>query len=132
MFIATSRQAEAQSNLGIIAKLQQTYQLKYIGKYYANSNFQMGQGSSGGTCGNDENSQQNELGFRVSQCSRLRYTYSTPNGPNPGINQTIGEAKNYGHATRYIYPKCGSADEWTISRNRNLNNSDKVMVNCNQ
>ena len=94
VFIATSRQAEAQSNLGIIAKLQQTYQLKYIGKYYANSNFKMGQGSSDGTCGNNENSQQNELGFRVSQCSKLRYTYYTPNGPNPPSNATIiGEAK---------------------------------------
>ena len=40
LFITSSRQAEAQSNLGIIASLQQTHQLK-DGGYYT-TNFKVG------------------------------------------------------------------------------------------
>ena len=119
LFIATSRQAEAQSNLGIIATLQQTYQLKYDGKHFTDS-FNMGQGG-GGSC--QDANQKNELGFRVVDCGKLRYTYNAA---------TFGSAKNDGaNNSLLIYPGCtGSADEWSITKERVLTNTDKIIEKC--
>ena len=105
LYIATSRQAEAHANLGLIASLQQTYQLKHNGKYYDNSSFQMGLGG-GGTCSDTVSSKQNNLGFRVSDCERLRYTYSVG-------GDGAGTATNDGSdSSRYIYPDCAQTDTW--------------------
>ena len=123
LFIASSRQAEAQSNLGIIASLQQTYQLKHDGNY-SNSLSNMGMGISGGQCGLAVES--NELGFRVINCSKLRYTYSS--GSSGG-----GEAENDGSQLLKIYPgTCsgGSTDNWSINDKRELTNSPDIISTC--
>ena len=121
LFIATARQAEAQSNLGIIASLQQTYQLKYNGNYF-DTNFDMGKGKAGGDC-LDAN-QKNELGFRVVNCRKLRYTY------NP-TSSGGGEAENDGNQVLKIYPNCsGSIDKWSITDGRVLKNNSNIIEAC--
>ena len=122
VFIAKARQSEASVNLGIIAKLQQSYYNEY-GKYYNESSFKMGTGG-GGSCpsaGDDAN----ELGFRTIKCSKLRYTYTSRSGGGGG-------AKNDGSDdSLLIYPGCSNQiDEWHINIERDLTNHQKVIKKC--
>ncbi len=122
LFIASSRQAEAQANLGIIASLQQTYQLKYD-QYYTTT-FDLGKGAAVGDCTTDANTK-NGLGFRVVNCAKLRYTYSPTNGG--------GEAENDGSQLLKIYPgtcSSGSTDQWSIDDKRELTNSPNIISTC--
>ena len=122
VFIAKARQSEASINLGIIAKLQQSYYNEY-GKYYNESSFKMGKGGGGGSC---PTTNVNELGFRTIKCSKLRYTYTSRSGGGGG-------AINDGLTTNHIYPGCsgaGKVDEWHISIERDLTNHQNVIKKC--
>lgn len=121
LFVASSRQAEAQANLGIIASLQQSYQLKYDGNYYAG--FNMGRGASGDCT---DATQKNLLGFRVIDCTKLRYSYA-PNSSDGG-----GAAINDGSKPHLlIYPKCtGSTDDWAIDDKRTLYHNNNIIEGC--
>ena len=114
-FIARSRQAEAINNLGVIHKLQQSYNLKYSGfgadsVYHAG--LKMGLGGIGGTCGDGSAGTKNTLGFRVEDCDKLRYTYSTISTGGGGGG---GMADNNNHAGRQIYPNCSETPAGGIS-----------------
>ena len=106
-FIARSRQAEAINNLGIIHKLQKSYNLRYSGfgaDGVYHGGLKMGLGGIGGTCGSGLAGTRNTLGFRVEDCDKLRYTYSTiftTGGYGGG-----GQADNNNPAGRQIYPNC--------------------------
>lgn len=120
LFIASSRQAEANANLGIIATLQQSYQLKFDGQYFDSLNM----GGSASPCSDDE--QKNPLGFRAVSCDDLRYKYTTSS-----TNKGGGSAKNDGSiSTKYIYPGCTETDEWTITEQRQLENKVPVIQKC--
>ena len=124
LFIASSRQAEAQSNLGIIATLQQTYSLRH-GRYCCGTTFNMGKGTGSSDCGAGSAKETNELGFRVVDCTALRYGYQPSGGG--------GEAENDGNqgAAKQIFPGCsGSADKWTITAARELTNNPNVINYC--
>ena len=123
LFIASSRQAEAQTNLGIIATLQQSYQLRFHGTHH--SGLDMGGKDKCDTDDTDE--QLNQLGFRVVDCAALRYNYASTSSGG-------GEAENEKtlFPSKHIYPNCGSADEWTISVTRKLTNSTSVIASCHQ
>ena len=124
LFIARSRQAEAHANLGIIASLQQTYQLS--SGTPSTDEFNVGRGASSGSCGAGSMHEGNALGFRVIDCGKLRYTYTV----NSGI---FGRALSEGTAGKEIYPNCpGSNDEWTINRQRTLNNSQNIITVCHK
>ena len=100
IFIARSRQAEASANLGVIHKLQKSVQgFGADGVYHGG--LMMGLGNSGGTCSDDSAGTKNSLGFRVEDCDKLRYTYSSAGGG--------GHAVNNNPAGRQIYPNCASS-----------------------
>ncbi len=124
LFVARSRMSEAKTNLGIIATLQQSYLAEYqkYGKIGPE-----GMGSNGtpqcddGAPGEDR---ENELGFRVTDCSRLRYLYmadSSAGGAN--ANSGINE----------IYPDCTEeSDFWTIDVKRDLSHGSSAIKICHQ
>lgn len=111
VFIARSRQAEAVHNLGIVDKLQKAYHLREQG--FGNDGrwhlgMIMGLGAPTGTCSDSAQGTKNTLGFRVEDCNKLRYTYST--------SGAFSNANNQGPAGRYIYPDCGGEwDNWRIN-----------------
>ena len=114
VFIARGRQGEAIQNLGVIHKLQNSYNLYYEGfgkdgVYYVNP--LIGEAFSGGSVKCAPTDLKNELGFRVEDCTRLRYLYSSGTDADSAMNDASGQHK--------IYPdfSCtGSADMWAIYR----------------
>ena len=129
VFIAKARQGEAHFNLDLVAKLQQTYFNQYQ-KYYQNadgSKFNMGGGGDSGSCTGD--SAANELGFRVTDCAKLRYSYSAKTAGGGG------RAINDGSTTKDIYPGCTGTtfkDEWLITIKRDLTNPQNVIKECQE
>ena len=113
LFVARSRMAEAKANLGIIATLQQSYFAEY--QTYVNMP------PMGGKTGNCGAAEKNELGFRVTDCSRLLYIYDSG-----GI--FTATAKN--EAPREIYPGCTEADIWTIDQKRTLTHTNSAIKRC--
>ena len=130
VFIAKARQGEAHFNLDLVAKLQQTYFNPYQ-KYHQNtdgSKFNMGGGGDSGSCpaSGDE---VNELGFRVTDCAKLRYSYSAKTAGGGG------RAINDGSTTKDIYPGCTGTtfkDEWLITIKRDLTNPQNVIKKCQE
>ena len=114
LFITKGRQAEAIQNLANIHSLQKSYSLRMQGLGHGDniyhSGLSMGNGDGSGTCNSSATSKQNTLGFRVEDCSRLRYTYSTD------AWTTDDKATNSG-SSNPIYPDCtgaGKVDTWTM------------------
>ena len=125
VFQAKSRQAEAKINLGFIAGLQQTYKAEFEKYYHDTTKFKVGGGGDGGHC-NAVAGEHNELGFRVTDCSELRYTYSSTDLSGGGRAYNDGITKD-------IYPGCTGAtkiDEWRIDNSRNLNHRANVIKLC--
>lgn len=122
VFVARSRQSEAAVNLGLIAKLQQSYYLRY-GEY--NDDLEMGT-PGGGDC--SATAVVNDLGFRTGKCEKLRYTYKS-DAPAGG-----GNAENTGGDTSLlIYPGCGSkTDKWEINEDHELTNPTDVIKSCQE
>ena len=123
-FVARSRMAEAISNLAIINSLQKSYNLRYmslgdgkddvwwgLGGGAAGTDI-MGNGESTVKC-DDPAHVKNQLGFRVEECERLRYTYKTHGADK---DEAINE-----NSVLLIYPDtdcqgAGSTDQWFIHR----------------
>lgn len=130
LFIATARQAEAHANLGIIASLQQSYHLEYS-EYHEGLN--MGGGQASAKCGQTSIAElKNTLGFRSTNCNKLRYTYESKRSSS--ANDT---AKNDGTtpSERLIYPNCtGKKDQWVIGKGRDLEHhaTENVIKQCHQ
>ncbi len=127
-FIARGRQSEAHANLGIIATLQQSYKLEY-NKYH--DGLGMGMGHPRARCKPGEVRQKlNTLGFRVTDCESLRYTYATFAGdPSPNDYATSAAGNRDPHRFGnpgfqaepwYIYPNCREGESWIISKDRKL------------
>ena len=131
LFIATSRQAEAHANLGIIASLQQSYHLEYNRHH---SGMEMGGGHTDRNCDDtiDGTGQRNHLGFRVTKCDKLRYTYKS--------SASQDTANNDGTVPSHlIYPNCedtdgGTADIWRMSKDRELtqNTDENIIKQCDK
>ena len=132
-FIARSRQAEAMHNLGNIDALQKSFRLRKQGFGIDNSwhnGLNMGLGGSSGDCSDSGSGTKNDLGFRVDDCNKLRYTYATTGG-------ATSTAKNDGHdGNLLIYPSCNNeADEWTIrhiNAGAKLANGEDIVSKCDQ
>ena len=127
-FIAKSRMAEAAHNLAIIDKLQMTYHthfqmLNQDDVWYDKG--LMGQGSCSGSA------KKNKLGFRVEDCTKLRYYYTAGGS---GGDEALNEAGRH----HKIYPACSGAgvdDEWKIHRktvtgNYKLEHTKDVVEQC--
>ncbi len=128
LFIATSRQAEAQANLGIIATLQQSYHLEYNTHH---SSMIMGNGNTTNNCTNTGASKQNQLGFRSTKCEELRYTYTSSDSGDDLAENDGTHPLQSGHL---IYPRCaGSTDTWKMSKDRELTNvAGGIIKQCHE
>ena len=107
-FVAKSRQSEAKTNLGHIAMLQDAFRVEY--ERYEELN-PIGDLTS---CPGDS---KNELGFRPSDCTKLRYKYEVN-----GVSSTVfaGTAHADTTSTNNIYPGCTKEDRWQIDQVRTL------------
>ncbi len=135
-FIARGRQAEAHANLGIIASLQQSYKLEY-NKYHGSPDpdfMEMGMGHPKKKCEPTSSYQKiNTLGFRVTDCEKLRYTYTSRSAKdtawNSGSNGLFGTT-GYRAERSYIYPNCKKDDGARISKDRVLEHDTDVIEKC--
>lgn len=137
-FVAKGRMAEAIHNLGVIKSLHKSYTLKYqmFGQDDVVYNgLLMGNGTSNNHCGQPH--LKNKLGFRVEDCTNLRYDYLAHRGniqglvvaainlPTPNVSilqaainasSSYATAVNNGVGTHKIYPGCtGSGDGWLLT-----------------
>ena len=111
-FVAKSRQSEAKTMLADIAMLQDAY--KVVNEKYIGLN-----AIGGDACPGDES---NALGFRPSDCTKLRYVYNSDttfvavahsDPTQPGIDP--------------IYPGCTESDRWQIDETRTLKVGDSPL-----
>ena len=122
-FVARSRQAEAKENLGTMYKLQEAY-------YYHTASLGTAKyhpvgivyGGATGKCGSSQAEGGNLLGFRLNDCSKSRYTYTT--------FTTYDGAAGGTAAPFFIYPDCVERDEWNMSRAGSLQNQQDVVSLC--
>ena len=123
-FVAKSRQAEAKLNLKAIADLQESF--KYEEGKYNKLDKSKGVGAFGSTdrCRTGTNGEQmkNMLGFRPTNCKKLRYGYWWTKG---------GPAEAYAESTtkegRLIYTGCKKTDKWTLTtKTKEIEHKDKV------
>ena len=113
-FIARSRMAEATANLGILATLAQSYKIEYSTTAPV---VNMGKGNC------NPNNLNNALGFRVVDCTTLRYSYYGSSFPT--ANSSDSE----------IYPGCSGAtypnqDMWSINEQRHLQHVRSALTVC--
>ena len=125
VFVAKSRMAEAIHNLGVIDRLQKSYNLHFqmLGSdgVWWNAGL-IGRNSANSECADNTAQLKNKLGFRVEDCSRLRYFYTGGSSTDTAKNTAGGGAGNY-----RIYPGCNSGDdEWKIHRVISSSGSTKM------
>ena len=131
VFIARGRQGEAVQNLGVIVKLQRAFRLRHQGLgddrlYHVGMSMGLGAPGSGGTCADDATGTKNTLGFRVPDCDRLRYTYTSIMLP-----AVVGFAASEGVGNRLIYPNCtGITDSWIVDEGGRLTNTMDIVQSC--
>ena len=133
-FVARARMAEATHNLGVIQSLQKSYILHQ--EMLGNDGRPwccrlMGRGYQGaGWCGSAD--LKNKLGFRVEDCTKLRYScwsgdtvvlnglinaYLGASLPVGATNEPSSVAHNNGEGVHRIYPGChgiGKHDAWSV------------------
>ena len=135
-FIARSRMAEAINNLAVIDRLQKSYNLRHMslgdGKddvWWTSSSGDIIMGMGGATAQCDPANLKNGLGFRVEDCTKLRYLYKTSGAASD-------EAENQGNSPQglAIYPGCGTGvDTWVNHRNTGsskLEHKDDIIEYC--
>ena len=123
-FVARTRQAEAKNNLGLLNTLNEAYYLSTAHKakmhWYEH---RMDYGAAGHRCGSSLREGGNTLGFRLTDCSKARYSYSVLN-PADGRGAYFGGDRATSHplspsvggdAVR-IYPGCDREDTWMFGR----------------
>ena len=136
-FQSKSRQSEARSNLAHIYTLQ----VSYNGDNDTFSNFcQLSLGGAtnkvtGSTCaagqtassvvwqGSSECNTTNEIGFRVTDCKKVRYVYANIGNQNQ-FTATASEIDAGGATSRRVFPGCSTAaaDTWQINEVKSLYN----------
>ncbi len=137
-FQSKSRQAEARSNLSHIYTLQVSYNgdndtfsnftyltLGTMTKSASGSATRASATGTAATAWSAYNScnTTNDLGFRVTDCKKVRYLYSN-SGIQNQFTATASELDAASASTRRVFPGCsnGNNDEWQINENKELYN----------
>ncbi|MEY4631029.1 MAG: hypothetical protein RIQ81_1149 [Pseudomonadota bacterium] len=135
-FQSKSRQAEARSNLAHIYTLQ----VSYNGDNDTFSNFDCltqgtassdtngtsakgcGTTNAGAWAGVNTCNTTNDIGFRVTDCKKVRYLYFNAGNQNQ-FTATATELSAASSATRRVFPGCSTvADRWEINQDKSLYN----------
>ena len=134
-FVARARMGEAIHNLGVINSLQKSYRLHY--EMFGEDSVYWDALLMGNMLKDDSKCtdttvnlhQKNKLGFRVEDCSKLRYDYYGGGEPNDRAENLAGDQR--------IYPGCsgsGSSDIWTLHRNTTptsaLEHTQDIIEKC--
>ena len=110
-FVAKARQAEAQLNLGMIHKLQESYLIEQD-KYYNGVGGVLNTGSGFGYLGSgSSHCESNPLGLKVSNCNELRYKYTVT--ATDGDFAALAAALSDGD--KRIFPRCAGTKNSTVS-----------------
>ena len=135
-FVAKGKQSEAKLNLRAIADLQETYKYekeKYHGLVKSKG---VGAFTSDQCAGSNGEQMKNELGFRPSNCKKLRYGYWWTPGTSP---QFYADSRAYAESTKrdgkLIYAGCKKTDKWTMKTkikelDQGVNDADSVIKKC--
>ena len=138
VFIARGRMSEAKANLGVLATLQQSYHAIYGSHGKISVANKVGGGGVNGSCTectattNNNKGLCNELGFRPSDCTRMRYFYYSSSSTS-----TANANGNVAAGLDEIYPNCQNNnniyDKWVISnKERDLEHSVSVIKRCHK
>ena len=133
-FMAKGRQAEAKLNLKSIADLQESY--KYEKEEYNELTKPNGVGAfaSDKCAGTSGKQMKNELGFRPSNCFKLRYGYWWTKGTaGNNYDDAKAHAKSTNRDDKNIYPGCKEFDQWVMKvKEKELTQSDahNVIKKC--
>ena len=157
--VANARMSEAKTNLSTIGKLQQAFQLRTHGramKGYAEGDYccrvQAGgtigtqgaiedirYGGHSSTCDSNRLRAKNQLGFRITDCEKARYTYqieATAEDTAHGGRAVQGVGAATVRLTNPLYPNCetpttNEIDEWSIAKDTwVLEHTNDVIANC--
>ncbi|MDE3269698.1 MAG: type II secretion system protein [Pseudomonadota bacterium] len=126
--VARARMAEAKVNLGTLSSHQKAY--RFDGMDDADTPYRdKATGYHRGLyygldkCGDSLAESKNELGFRLSDCTKSRYRYITNLGDDC--------AKSDGSiAQGQVYPNCIANDEWHVTLGGKLTHADSVVKKC--
>ena len=140
-FQSKARQSEARGNLAHIYTLQVSYNGDndtFSGGAQTNGCLTAGGGSTiTTTCGarstaawstyNTCNTA-NDIGFRITDCKKVRYVYSLSGNQNQ-FTTTASEMDASGPSNRRVFPGCsGSNDVWQINNNKELYNQNPTAL----
>jgi len=129
-FQARARQAEGKSNLNHIYTLQQSYhgdQDKYVAVPAL--------GNAVGTVSATDPSYcnvSNEIGFRLTDCAKVRYQYEVTVDASTVNTEFAGSASSLTDGDNKVFPGCATADIWTINADKTLavDPSNNGIVSC--
>ncbi len=112
-FQAKARQSEAKVNLAHMYTLQSSY-------YGDNTTY----AALGTTIGPGACTADNPLGFKLTDCSKVRYSYTTTLA---NATAFTAQAVN-SSATARVNPSCAVNDTWTIDQVKNLQNTVNAIT----
>lgn len=123
-FQATARQAEVKTNLNHIYVLQESY--------YTDSNVYStiplmgnGVGAAGSTTACNAT---NNIGFALTDCTKVRYQYSTTGTIDAAV--FTGQGSSLTSTNNKVFPGCTVADVWTITENKVMSNTTAGKTAC--
>ena len=116
VFQAKARQTEAKNNLALIFTLEQSY-------YGDNDTF-----TSMKPVGPESCDSENDLGFKLSNCKKARYTYSVESS---AAHMFVAHATSGEGASNKIIPGCATADHWSMDQDKVLKDENKAIAKCN-
>ncbi len=123
LFVARSRMAEAKTNLGVIYGLQQTYRAEF--EKWGSIDGGMG-GCQPGMCDPTPGQHaRNELGFRVTDCTKLRYEYNSTDINSNALSRGS-------HSGCRVYADCEENDRWNINSGRALVHTHSAVKKCHE
>ena len=117
-YVARARQAEATTNLGTINELQRSYYYEGDrGQYFSGLDYGLDK------CADTATQANNELGFKLPDCSKSRYRYATDASKECAVSDgSIDQGQ--------VYPGCNANDEWHLPRDGKLENKQDVVSKC--
>ena len=120
-FQATARQAEVKTNLNHVYVLQESY---YTDSNTYSNFAAMGSGIGSGTTGCNVS---NNIGFALTDCTKIRYQYT---GVNADASAFTASGNSLTSTNNKVFPGCATADIWTIDANKVLSNTSVGKTAC--
>ena len=109
--------AEAKVNLATLQTLQKEYRLNYDVPYFTGLEYGLDK------CTDPDRSIKNELGFRLDDCAKSRYRYTST------LESDCATGDGSIHQGQ-IYPNCSADDEWKMTRELLLSHTINVIESC--